>query len=108
MAKEFMPYKDKKLVRSMCEKLSEKFASEAHAGPVDVASFVGILDEEEDARIRQDAFSRDLEAAALMDLRMLDMSMHRKSWSWYFITAEILRRENCSDWKQEIRETLRI
>lgn len=58
LAKEFMPYKDKKLVRSMCEKLSEKFASEAHAGPVDVASFVGILDEEEDARIRQDAYQK--------------------------------------------------
>lgn len=58
LAKEFMPYKDKKLVRSMCEKLSEKFASEAHAGPVDVASFMGILDEEEDARIRQDAYQK--------------------------------------------------
>ena len=58
LAKEFMPYKDKKLVRSMCEKLSEKFASGAHAGPVDVASFVGILDEEEDARIRQDAYQK--------------------------------------------------
>ena len=58
LAKEFMPYKDKKLVRSMCEKFSEKFASEAHAGPVDVASFVGILDEEEDARIRQDAYQK--------------------------------------------------
>ena len=58
LAKEFMPYKDKKLVRSMCEKLSEKFASEAHAGPVDVASFVGILDEEEDARISQDAYQK--------------------------------------------------
>lgn len=58
LVKEFMPYKDKKLVRSMCEKLSEKFASEAHAGPVDVASFMGILDEEENARIRQDAYQK--------------------------------------------------
>lgn len=58
LAEEFIPYKDKELVQSMCEKLSEKFASDAHAGPVDVASFLGILDEEENAQIRQDAHQK--------------------------------------------------
>ena len=58
LAEEFIPYKGKELVQSMCEKLSEKFASDIYAGPVDVASFLGILDEEENAQIRQDAYQK--------------------------------------------------
>lgn len=58
LVEEFIPYKNKELVQSMCQKLSEKFASDVHAGPVDVASFLGIMDEEENARIRQDAFQK--------------------------------------------------
>ena len=58
LAEEFIPYKGKELVQSMCQKLSEKFASDIHAGPVDVASFLGISDEEENAQIRQDAYQK--------------------------------------------------
>lgn len=58
MTEEFIPYKEKELVQSMCKKLSEKFASDAHAGPVNVVSFLGISDEEENAQIRQDAYQK--------------------------------------------------
>lgn len=36
LVEEFIPYKNKDLVRFMCEKLSEKFASGVHAGPVEM------------------------------------------------------------------------
>jgi len=58
LVKEFIPYRDKELVQAMCQKLSEKFASDVHVGPVDVVSFLGIMDEEESARIRQDAYQK--------------------------------------------------
>ena len=58
LAEEFMPYKDKALVKEMVQKLNEKFASYRHAGPVDIVSFLSIDDEEERARIQQDAFQK--------------------------------------------------
>ena len=58
LTEEFMPYIDKELVKSMCQRLGEKFATENHAGPIDVVSFLGIVDEEEKARIKQDAYQK--------------------------------------------------
>lgn len=58
LATEFVPYVDKELVKKMKQKLQEKFASIAHAGPSDVVSFLGITDEEEIARIKQDAYQK--------------------------------------------------
>lgn len=58
LAEEFMPYKDKTLVKEMAQKLNEKFASYRHAGPVDIVSFLSIDDVEERARIQQDAFQK--------------------------------------------------
>ena len=42
----------------MCQKLDEKFASVEHAGSIDVVSFLGINDEEERERIKQDAYQK--------------------------------------------------
>ena len=58
LAEEFIPYKEKELVRTMCQKLEEKFASVNHAGPMDVVSFMGIMSEEEQERIKQDAYQK--------------------------------------------------
>ena len=58
IAKLFMDYKDSKIILEMKEKLAEKFASPNHAGPVDVASFLDLEDEEEIAFIKRDAFEQ--------------------------------------------------
>lgn len=58
LAEEFAPYREKELVQMMCQKLQEKFASESHAGPADIVSFLGITDEEEQAYIKQDAYQK--------------------------------------------------
>lgn len=58
LALEFLPYKDRELVRQMCQKLSEKFASPEHAGPMDVVSFLGIYDEEDQEQVKQDVYQR--------------------------------------------------
>lgn len=58
LVKEFMPYADRELIRNMCEKLGEKFASEKHAGPADVVAFLDIEDREEQERIKQDAYQK--------------------------------------------------
>ena len=42
----------------MCQKLDEKFASVQHVGPVDVAAFLGLADEEEIERIKQDVYQK--------------------------------------------------
>lgn len=55
LVKEFEPVADKTLVIEMKEKLADKFASEKHAGPKDVADFMDLLDEEEIELIRRDA-----------------------------------------------------
>lgn len=58
LTSEFEPYADKELVQTMCQKLDEKFASVGHVGPVDVAAFLGLKDEEEKERIKQDAYQK--------------------------------------------------
>ncbi|MDE7284838.1 MAG: hypothetical protein K2N85_14830 [Lachnospiraceae bacterium] len=58
LANEFEPYVDKELVQNMCQKLEEKFASIQHVGPVDVVTFLGLTDEEEIERIKQDAYQK--------------------------------------------------
>lgn len=58
LAEEFIPYIDKELVQKMREKLDEKFASVNHVGPADIVSFLGITDEEEAARVKQDAYQK--------------------------------------------------
>lgn len=55
---EFIPYIDKELVQKMKEKLQEKFASINHSGPADIVSFLGITDEDEIARIKQDSYQK--------------------------------------------------
>ena len=42
----------------MKEKLQEKFASIDHAGPADIVSFLGVTDEDEIARVKQDAYQK--------------------------------------------------
>ncbi len=54
----FFPHKNRELIQDMCQKLGEKFASPNHAGPRDVVAFLGISDEEEQERIKQDAYQR--------------------------------------------------
>lgn len=58
LAMEFIPYIDKELVQKMKEKLQEKFASINHSGPADIVSFLGIADEDEIARIKQDSYQK--------------------------------------------------
>lgn len=58
LTQEFLPHRDSGLVKQMCERLAEKFASPDHAGPTDIASFMEIRDPEEAERIKQDAFQK--------------------------------------------------
>lgn len=58
LVQEFLPYKEKQLVKDMSEKLGEKFRSARHAGPADIMAFLDISDEEEQERIRQDAYQK--------------------------------------------------
>ena len=58
LAAEFAPYIDKELVQKMKEKLQEKFASINHAGPADIVSFLGITEEDEIARVKQDVYQK--------------------------------------------------
>ena len=58
LAKEFELYRDKEIIQDMCQKLNEKFASVQHCGPMDVINFLGLADEEEIMRIRQDAYQK--------------------------------------------------
>ena len=58
LLEEMLPYKNKELIKNTCEKLSEKFASPEHSGPIDIVNFIGIWDEEESEQIRQDAYQK--------------------------------------------------
>ncbi|MBQ7595818.1 MAG: hypothetical protein IJU45_04040 [Clostridia bacterium] len=58
LAKEFLPYAKKPLIKEMCQKLEEKFASAEHAGPADIAAFQNIAEEDEILRIKQDAYQK--------------------------------------------------
>lgn len=58
LAEAISPYRDKKLIQEMTQKLNEKFASPEHAGPADIAAFLNITDAKEAARVKQDAFQK--------------------------------------------------
>ena len=58
LAKEFDAVRDKPMVKEMKEKLSDKFASENHAGPKDVSDFMDLMDDEEIALIKRDAYEQ--------------------------------------------------
>lgn len=58
LAKEFQPAENRKLVQEMKEKLEGKFASTDHAGPKDVADFLGPEDEEDIELIKRDAYEQ--------------------------------------------------
>lgn len=58
LTEKFLPFIDKELIREMSQRLGEKFASPEHAGPIDVVSFLNIRDEEEQMRIKQDAYQK--------------------------------------------------
>ncbi len=58
LAEEFLPYREKELIREMGKKLREKFASAEHAGPADIVAFLDIMDDEEKARVKQDAYQK--------------------------------------------------
>jgi len=58
LAKEFTGLREKQIIRDMKQNLTDKFASENHAGPADVADFMDILDEEEIAMTRRDAYEQ--------------------------------------------------
>jgi len=58
LAREFSTCSGKPIVLNMKEKLSEKFASEKHSGPVDVSNFMDLVDEEEIEMIRRDAYEQ--------------------------------------------------
>lgn len=58
LTEEFIPYADNKLIQSMRDKLEEKFASTEHAGPMDVVSFLGVNDKEEQELLKQDVYQK--------------------------------------------------
>ena len=58
LALEFSGSSETPIVREMREKLSKKFASVDHAGPVDVVNFMDLSDEQEIEMIRRDAFEQ--------------------------------------------------
>ena len=58
LAKLFEDYREFRIILEMKEKLSEKFASPNHAGPTDVAAFLDLVDEEEIAFTKRDAYEQ--------------------------------------------------
>ena len=58
LANEFKAVRDKPIIKDMKEKLSDKFASENHAGPKDVSDFMDLADDEEIALIKRDAYEQ--------------------------------------------------
>ena len=58
LAKLFEDYRESRIILEMKEKLSEKFASPNHAGPADVAAFLDLVDEEEVALTKRDAYEQ--------------------------------------------------
>lgn len=58
LVNEFAPHAEKELIQNMCKKLDEKFVSVHHAGPADVVAFLGIKDEGEAERIKQDVYQK--------------------------------------------------
>lgn len=58
LSKEFDDSKNLPTIKEMKQKLSEKFASENHSGPVDVSDFMMIEDQEEIEITRRDAYEQ--------------------------------------------------
>ncbi len=58
LAKEFGPVRDRPIVIEMKEKLSDRFASENHAGPKDVSDFMDLIDDEEIEFFKRDAYEQ--------------------------------------------------
>ncbi len=58
LAKEFDSYCNSSMIQNMKQRLAEKFASENHAGPVDVAEFMDLLSEDEADIIKRDAYEQ--------------------------------------------------
>lgn len=54
---EFLPYREREIIKTMLDALSEKFASPNHVGPVDIASFLGLTGEEREM-MQRDAFEK--------------------------------------------------
>ena len=54
---EFLPYKEKGIIKTMIATLSEKFSSPEHSGPADIASFLGLAGEEREM-IKRDSFEK--------------------------------------------------
>ena len=54
----FGDYKESKIIQEMKAKLNDKFASPDHAGPVDVAAFLDLMDEDEIAFTKRDAYEQ--------------------------------------------------
>ncbi len=65
LAKEFGPVRNRPMIKEMKEKLSDKFASENHAGPKDVSDFMDLIDDEEIALVKRDAYEQ---VQALIDM----------------------------------------
>ena len=58
LSKEFQSNADNKLVQEMKEKLAGKFASPDHAGPKDIADFLGLTDDDEIEMTKRDAYEQ--------------------------------------------------
>jgi hypothetical protein len=58
LSKEFDDCRNLPTINEMKQKLSEKFASENHAGPVDVSDFLNIEDQEEIEMTRRDVYEQ--------------------------------------------------
>lgn len=58
LSKEFDDGRDLPTIKEMKQKLSEKFASENHAGPVDISDFLMMEDQEEIEMTRRDAYEQ--------------------------------------------------
>ena len=58
LAQLFEDYKETSIIQEMKAKLNDKFASPNHAGPVDVAAFLDLLDEDEIAFTKRDAYEQ--------------------------------------------------
>ena len=65
LAKEFDTVRDRPMVNEMKEKLLDKFGSENHAGPKDVSDFMDLIDDEEIALVKRDAYEQ---VQALIDM----------------------------------------
>lgn len=57
ITEEFLPYREREILKTMLVTLSEKFSSPKHAGPVDIASFLGLTGQEREM-IERDAFEK--------------------------------------------------